>query len=193
MYYFYCPYCGYEYKVKSIPIPKMTIPNIRDGFGTPIYHYECPQCSNLDAGFMKFGIGRNGELSEEEQIKYFKSVISYYQGIRGFAKNKPSDSGKTESRSKLKILIITDDQGEWLLKIGHSMCQVKILNSSDGIHCENPMFVVDILSDIARERPMQRYSHVIIDKPVGKVFEDSVIRPLISNPVIHTSRYGRGY
>lgn len=92
MYYFYCPHCGYEYKVKSIP--NTTIPNIRDGFGTPINHYECPRCSNLDAGFMKFGIGRNSELSEEEQIKYFKSAISYYQGIRGFAKNKPSDTGK---------------------------------------------------------------------------------------------------
>ena len=35
MYYFYCPNCGREYKVKDKPYG--TVGNIRDGYGTPIY------------------------------------------------------------------------------------------------------------------------------------------------------------
>ena len=51
MYYFYCPNCGKEDRVERIP--RGTVGNIRDGFGTPIHHYECSDCHNLDAGFMK--------------------------------------------------------------------------------------------------------------------------------------------
>ena len=83
MYYFFCPKCGHEDKVSSLP--KGTIGNLRDGFGTPIYHFECPVCSNLDAGYMMFNLGKMCELPEHEQIIYFQEVISYYQGVRGFA------------------------------------------------------------------------------------------------------------
>lgn len=76
MYYFYCPNCGYENRVNSLP--RGTIGNTRGGYGTPIHHYECPQCHNLDAGFMK---KRLFDLGEEP---YYRGVISMYQGIRGF-------------------------------------------------------------------------------------------------------------
>lgn len=51
---------------------------MRDGFGRPIRHYECPQCHNLDAGYMGFD---STDVSEETKA-YFKSVISMYQNIR---------------------------------------------------------------------------------------------------------------
>lgn len=80
MYYFYCPNCGKEYEVKEKP--RNTVGNIRDGYGTPIYHYECPDCHNLDAGFMQ--MWHDGNKEEEKQ--YYRSVIEDYQGIRGFNK-----------------------------------------------------------------------------------------------------------
>ena len=80
-YYFYCPNCGAEYIARSLP--KGTVPNTRDGYGTPILHFECPQCHNLDAGYMRFGLGRMGELSQDEQKEYFRGVIGMYQNIRG--------------------------------------------------------------------------------------------------------------
>lgn len=45
-YYFYCPKCGHEDKVNKLP--EGTVGNLRDGWGTPIHHYECPKCHNLD-------------------------------------------------------------------------------------------------------------------------------------------------
>lgn len=83
-YYFYCPNCGAEYVARSLP--EGTVPNIRDGYGTPILHYECPRCHNLDAGYMRFGLGRMNELSDDEQKKYFRYVIGMYQNIRGIKK-----------------------------------------------------------------------------------------------------------
>lgn len=80
--YFYCPQCGFE-EVIGAMLPKGTVPNVRDGYGTPIHHYECPQCHNLDAGYMQFGLGKMSELTDEEQKEYFKSVIGMYQNIRG--------------------------------------------------------------------------------------------------------------
>lgn len=85
-YYFFCPNCKYENMVDVLP--KGTIGNIRDGYGTPIHHFECPMCHNLDAGYMQFGLGRMDELPISEQKKYFQDVIALYQGIRGFAKIK---------------------------------------------------------------------------------------------------------
>lgn len=79
-YYFYCPNCGNQYIVGEIP--KGTIANNRDGYGVPIYHYECNKCHNLDAGFMH---NIDGSLSKDD-IVYFRSVISMYQNIRGFKK-----------------------------------------------------------------------------------------------------------
>lgn len=38
-YYFYCPNCKAEYIARSLP--EGTVANIRDGYGTPIHHYEC--------------------------------------------------------------------------------------------------------------------------------------------------------
>lgn len=80
-YYFYCPHCGVENTTKTLPTG--TVLNIRDGYGTPINHYECPCCHNLDAGYMRFGLGRMSELSDDEQKKYFRDVIGMYQNIRG--------------------------------------------------------------------------------------------------------------
>lgn len=80
--YFYCPKCGFE-EVIETSLPNGTVPNIRDGYGTPIYHYECPQCHNLDAGYMRLGLGRMNELPDDEQKEYFRGVISIYQNIRG--------------------------------------------------------------------------------------------------------------
>ncbi len=74
-YYFYCPHCGFEREVEKLP--KSTLPNIRDGYGTPIHHYECEICHNLDAGFME---EVNADLNEKV---YYRSVIGLYQGIRG--------------------------------------------------------------------------------------------------------------
>lgn len=81
MYYFYCPNCGTENTTNVLP--KGIIPNIRDGFGTPIFHYECYNCHNLDAGYMQFGIGKMSEVPEEDQKQYFQSIIGMYQNIRG--------------------------------------------------------------------------------------------------------------
>ena len=39
MFYFYCPKCGFEKEVNKLP--KGVSPNIRDGYGTPIFHYDC--------------------------------------------------------------------------------------------------------------------------------------------------------
>lgn len=75
MFYFYCPYCGKEEIVEKIP--HGAIPNCRDGYGMPIYHYECPKCHNLDAGYM-----RQKDASTDEK-EYYRHVIGYYQGIRG--------------------------------------------------------------------------------------------------------------
>ena len=61
-------------KMHTIP----TIPNTRDGWGQPIYHYECDNCHNLDAGFIRL----KDNTIEEKQ--YFQFVISKYQNIRGF-------------------------------------------------------------------------------------------------------------
>ena len=76
MYYFYCPNCNYEDRVKERP--RGTIGNCRGGYGVPIHHYECPICHNLDAGFMTEREGDNDER------KYYQSVIRQYQNIRGF-------------------------------------------------------------------------------------------------------------
>ena len=73
MYYFYCPNCEMEDEIEKMP--KGTIPNIRDGYGTPIHHYECPNCHNLYAGFMR--IWHKGD--EEDEKKYYQCVIRIYQ------------------------------------------------------------------------------------------------------------------
>ena len=68
-FYFYCPNCGFEKEVNELP--KGTVGKFRDG---------CEKCHNLDAGFMR-------EIYEDLDEKvYYRSVISLYQGIRGFAK-----------------------------------------------------------------------------------------------------------
>lgn len=75
-YIFYCPNC--KNLKEEEKIPRGTVTNIRDGYGAPIYHYECDKCHNLDAGYM---------LKKEDNnnwIEYVKSVISMYQNVRGF-------------------------------------------------------------------------------------------------------------
>lgn len=80
-FYFYCPKCEFE-DVQEAPLPNGVASNCRGGYGTPIYHYECPKCHNLDAGYMQFSLGKMGELTDEEQKQYFKSMIEMYQNIR---------------------------------------------------------------------------------------------------------------
>ena len=78
MFYYYCPNCKYENKIRDIPYEAAG--NIRDGYGWPIFHFECPNCHNLDAGAM--GIRDD----DEEEREYYRSVISMYQNIRGIKK-----------------------------------------------------------------------------------------------------------
>lgn len=76
MYYFYCPNCGKEDEVSTLP--RGIVCNIRDGFGMAISHYECSNCHNLDAGFIRERIG------DDDEKKYYQHVIGMYQNIRGF-------------------------------------------------------------------------------------------------------------
>lgn len=76
-FYFYCPNCGKEEIMTEVPRGPIVV-NCRDGYGMPIRHYECPQCHNLDAGFM-----RQRDSSEVEK-EYYHHIIKMYQNIRGF-------------------------------------------------------------------------------------------------------------
>lgn len=76
MYYYYCPNCKYENKIEKIPYDAVC--NIRDGYGRPIYHSECPKCHNLDAGAMII------EDDDKDEQSYYRAVIGIYQNIRGF-------------------------------------------------------------------------------------------------------------
>lgn len=78
-YYFYCPNCKEQYTADKLP--EGTVANIRDGWGRPIFHYECRKCHNLDSGFMYY----ESFYELVKNVGYYKSVISKYQGIRGFA------------------------------------------------------------------------------------------------------------
>lgn len=89
----------------------------------------------------------------------------------------------------INILILTNDVIEWTNKFHCCLRTLREHKTSDGYHLENPLFVVDIESDINENRKRRRYSHIIIDKPIPNDYEIAVIRPLISNPVIHTRRY----
>lgn len=82
MFYFYCPNCKYEEEIEKIP--RGAVGNIRDGYGMPIHHFECPQCHNLDAGAMRLREDKT-DWPLESQKRYYQGVISYYQNIRGFA------------------------------------------------------------------------------------------------------------
>jgi hypothetical protein len=84
MYYFYCPNCGKEENVEKLP--RGTVGNMRGGYGTPIHHYECSECHNLDAGFMNMKCFKKED--EEYTKEYFREVIEIYQGIRGFKEDK---------------------------------------------------------------------------------------------------------
>ena len=75
MFYFYCPNCKKEDRVKELP--QGTVGNCRDGWGYPIHHYECSECGNLDAGFMRLKPDDSG------CERYYQHVIGMYQNIRG--------------------------------------------------------------------------------------------------------------
>ena len=79
-YYFYCPKCGHEDRVDKLP--RGTVGNIRDGWDTPINHYECSKCHNLDAGFMTYELIKDN-ISAEDTEEYFRDTIALYQNIRG--------------------------------------------------------------------------------------------------------------
>ena len=89
----------------------------------------------------------------------------------------------------ISILILTDDVIGWTNKIHCCLHTLREHKTNDGYHLENPLFFVDIENDINENRKRRRYSHIIIDKPIPNDYEVAVIRPLISNPVIHTNRY----
>ena len=73
-YYFYCPRCKHKKYIEKIP--HGAVGNIRDGWGRPISHFECPICHNLDAGAMQI---INDDQTERDYIEY---VIKLYQHIR---------------------------------------------------------------------------------------------------------------
>ena len=76
MFYYYCPNCKYEDKIEKIPCN--AVGNIRDGYGWPIHHFECPVCHNLDAGAIII------KDDDEDERSYYQAVIGLYQNIRGF-------------------------------------------------------------------------------------------------------------
>jgi hypothetical protein len=79
VYYFYC-HKG-DKREEAEKLPRGTVPNCRGGYGVPIHHFECPNCRNLDAGFMR---ERDGTIDEKA---YYRSVVGVYQNIRGFNNN----------------------------------------------------------------------------------------------------------
>ena len=83
----------------------------------------------------------------------------------------------------INILILTDNIGEWERKMRDTLNVLRGYRTSNGYHIDNLLFSVDIMDDVSGRK---RYSHIIIDKPVNKYAESIVLRPLISNPVIHT-------
>ena len=83
----------------------------------------------------------------------------------------------------ISILILTDNAIDWEQEIRNSLSIFRECKTSNGYHIENRLFTVDIMDDVTGRK---RYSHIIIDKPVDKYAENIVLRPLISNPVIHT-------
>ena len=83
----------------------------------------------------------------------------------------------------ISILILTDNICEWEMKIQDSVNVSRELRTSDGYHIENCLFTVDIMSDVTGR---ERYSHIIVDKPVDRYVDAVVLRPLISTPVIYT-------
>lgn len=89
----------------------------------------------------------------------------------------------------ISILILTDELHEWEQKIRNCLQILRSRKTNVGYHLENQIFVVDIEDDVGCNRQRRRYSHIILDKPVHKDFETTIIRPLVSNPVIHTKRY----
>lgn len=89
----------------------------------------------------------------------------------------------------ISILILTNDVIGWTNKFHCCLHTLRERKTNDGYHLENPLFVVDIENDISKNRKRRRYSHIIIDKPIPNDYEVAVIRPLVSNPVIHTNRY----
>lgn len=78
-YYFYCPNCKSDKIISFSDLPKDKVANCRDGFGVPIYHFECEKCGNLDAGAMMI----RGIFDDVDEMLY-RHVIEMYQGIRGF-------------------------------------------------------------------------------------------------------------
>lgn len=77
MFYFYCPNCKREEVTEMRPFHVYVHP--RAGYGSPVYHCECPNCHNLDAGGMVMA------AYSRPFRDYAQSVIEIYQGIRGFA------------------------------------------------------------------------------------------------------------
>lgn len=112
-YYFYCPNCNAEYVARSLPTG--TVPNLRDGYGTHIHHYECPRCHNLDAGYMLFGLGKMNELPRKEQEKYFQHIIGMYQNIRGI--KRPSFEELLALDTAEQIEALTGIRLKWYQKL----------------------------------------------------------------------------
>lgn len=83
----------------------------------------------------------------------------------------------------ISILILTDNIDEWGRKMRDALNVLRGHRTSNGYHIDNLLFSADIMSDVHGRK---RYSHIIIDKPINKDVESIVLRPLISNPVIHT-------
>lgn len=81
---FYCPDCDiflecslhpYDNRIRiqyddSYIYPR--VGNIRDGWGRPLYHCQCPKCKNYHGAAISFPI------EETEHYNYIRSVVKFY-------------------------------------------------------------------------------------------------------------------
>lgn len=91
----------------------------------------------------------------------------------------------------ISILVLTDDVPEWVNKFHQCLYTVRERKTKDGYHLENPLFVVDIESDVENKLAGSRYTYIIVDKPVPRDYEQTVLRPFIIMNIEHTERYYR--
>ena len=76
MYLYYCPKCGYERFISDIPSDSRI--NNRDTWGMPIYHSNCPNCGNTNAGCMVV-CNKQEHVVDNLELDYIRYVIGLYQ------------------------------------------------------------------------------------------------------------------
>lgn len=89
----------------------------------------------------------------------------------------------------ISVLVLTDDVSTWANKFQNCLSALHEHKTEDDCYLENPMFKVNIKKMLRGLEKEKRYTHIIVDKYISKGYEEEVLRPKISNPVI----YERGY